>query len=109
MYRLIAGRRRHWRTTRSTTVTLAIRVGTMRFIDSLGILMNPADDYFNSGHVVDKGGSIVLPLPGLAAHVEQTETFVEPFVPLYFDYYAYAKKLKREAARAGLTFEYVTS
>lgn len=46
---------------------------------------------------------------GLAAHVEQTEAFVEPFVPLYFDYFAYAKKLKKQAAREGLTFEYITS
>ena len=45
-------------------MTFSARLGTIKYIDSLGILMHPLDDYFNSGKVVDAGASIVLPLPG---------------------------------------------
>jgi hypothetical protein len=61
---VIAGKRRHWRTTRSTTVTFAARLGTMRHIDSLGLMMNPHNDYHNSVQLVQAGANILLPLPG---------------------------------------------
>lgn len=52
------------RPARSTTVTFSARLGTFKFMEQLGLVMHPDDDYFNSGKLYDAGASIVLPLPG---------------------------------------------
>ena len=68
---LVAGKNRHWRTVRSTTCTYAARLHTLLHMLQLNKLPHPLNDFGLSGEiVVDMGGTILSPLPGLSAHVE---------------------------------------
>jgi len=79
-------------------VTFAARLGTLRYIETLGIMQTPDDDYYNSGRIVDAGANIVLPLPGLAAHIENADVLEPVFTPLYYNYMDYARRLRKEIA-----------
>ena len=62
---------------------------------------HPKDDYFASLRMATHGASILSPLPGLAAHVENYEGYVDEgerssesgYVGLYNDWFAFGKGL----------------
>jgi hypothetical protein len=38
----------------------------------------------------------------LAAHIENVDVFTDAFMPLFFNYFEYARQLRREAPSEGL-------
>jgi hypothetical protein len=48
---------------------------------------------------------VCVGVAGLAAHVENVDAFKEPFLPLYFNYFEYAKRLLHMIAQEGLSFD----
>jgi hypothetical protein len=104
---IVAGRRRHWRTVQSSTVTLSGRLETILYFLGLAdqTFPNPLDDYDASVKMTTLyGASMVSPLPGLAAHIEDFDGYrprptqyddSSQYVGLYHDWFEYGRHLVR--------------
>jgi len=90
---VIAGRRRHWRTVSSMTVTFATRGDSFLYFKDM--LPHPLNDYHNSVEIIRHNGSIIAPLPSLASHIENYYYFnaYTQFVSLYHDWHAMGQEL----------------
>mmetsp|Transcript_11604 Transcript_11604/g.11626 ORF Transcript_11604/g.11626 Transcript_11604/m.11626 type:complete len:369 (+) Transcript_11604:102-1208(+) len=90
---VIAGRRRHWRSVSSITVTFATRGDA--FSHFRYILPHPLNDFHNSLEITRLNGSIIAPLPSLASHIENYYYFDHrtQFISLYHDWHAMGRDL----------------
>lgn len=82
---MVGGRRRHWRTATSSSVTYAARIGTLDFF--AGHFPIPSNDFLRGRDLVeDKNVSFLVPMPTLAVTVENLSDFTEPGLSLYVDH-----------------------
>jgi len=99
---IVAGRRRHWRTVQSTTVTYAARQGTLDFFASR--IPIPSDDFLRLLSLVrDFDVSILSPLPSLALVCESLSDFTEPSFPFYTEH-RWARELYVKGKQRHLIF-----
>jgi hypothetical protein len=99
---IVAGRRRHWRTVQSTTVTYAARQGTLDYFASR--IPIPSDDFLRSLTLVrDFDLSILSPLPSLAFASESLSDFTEPSFPFYTEH-RWARELYMKGKQRHLIF-----
>ena len=83
---IIAALRRHWRDKASVTCTYIARRETMREALRREILPNPKDDFGASMRLQAAGATIVSPMPGIAASVENVDRYDEESIGLYIDW-----------------------